>query len=454
MKKKVLATLLATAMTVGCLTGCGGGAAESPAAEAPAAEAPAAEEPAAEAPAADDAPAVEAPATAEEGTDPVANLIAATTGTVTLKVWASEEDQDLTTKLLDDFKAAYPDVTFDITLGAESESTAKDTVLTDVEAAADVYAFADDQINDLVNAGALQEVVANYTFDVVNENVTGAVEAAAVDGKVYAYPMTADNGYFMFYDSSVFSESDVQSLEKMIEVADAAGKKIAMDISNGWYIYAFFQGAGLELKLNDDGLTNTCTWNGPGGTDVAQAILDLTASNVLVDMSDEDMATQIAEGNVVACVNGTWRAETAAEAWGDNYAATKLPTFKAGGKDCQMSSYSGYKLVGVNPHSANIGWAMLLAEYLTNEAAQTARFEARGLGPSNINAASSDAVQANPAIAALAEQAAYATPQRVGGNFWSPAETLGQILASGNPDGTDLQELLDTTVEGITAPVE
>lgn len=454
MKKKVLATLLATAMTVGCLTGCGGGAAESPAAEAPAAEAPAAEEPAAEAPAADDAPAVEAPATAEEGTDPVANLIAATTGTVTLKVWASEEDQDLTTKLLDDFKAAYPDVTFDITLGAESESTAKDTVLTDVEAAADVYAFADDQINDLVNAGALQEVVANYTFDVVNENATGAVEAAAVDGKVYAYPMTADNGYFMFYDSSVFSESDVQSLEKMIEVADAAGKKIAMDISNGWYIYAFFQGAGLELKLNDDGLTNTCTWNGPGGTDVAQAILDLTASNVLVDMSDEDMATQIAEGNVVACVNGTWRAETAAEAWGDNYAATKLPTFKAGGKDCQMSSYSGYKLVGVNPHSANIGWAMLLAEYLTNEAAQTARFEARGLGPSNINAASSDAVQANPAIAALAEQAAYATPQRVGGNFWSPAETLGQILASGNPDGTDLQELLDTTVEGITAPVE
>ncbi len=454
MKKKVLATLLATAMTVGCLTGCGGGAAEQPAAEAPAAEAPAAEEPAAETPAAEEAPAVEAPATAEEGTDPVANLIAATTGTVTLKVWASEEDQDLTTKLLDEFKAAYPDVTFDITLGAESESTAKDTVLTDVEAAADVYAFADDQINDLVNAGALQEVVANYTIDVVNENVTGSVEAAAVNGKVYAYPMTADNGYFMFYDSSVFSESDVQSLEKMIEVADAAGKKIAMDISNGWYIYAFFQGAGLELKLNDDGLTNTCAWNAAGGTDVAQAILDLTASGVLVDMGDEDMATQIAEGNVVACVNGTWRAETAAEAWGDNYAATKLPTFKAGGKDYQMSSYSGYKLIGVNPHSANVGWAMLLAEFLTNEAAQTARFEARGLGPSNLNAAASDAVLANPAISALAAQAAYATPQRVGGNFWSPAETLGQILASGNSDGTDLQELLDTTVEGITAPVE
>lgn len=448
MKKKVLATLLATAMVAGCLAGCGGSNDTAATEEAPAADAATEEAAPAEDAAEEAAPAADAAA------DPVANLIAATTDTVTLTVWASEEDQDLTTQLLDEFKAAYPDVTFDITLGAESESTAKDTILTDVEAAADVYAFADDQINELVQAGALQEVVTSYTYDVATENAAGAVEAASVDGKLYAYPMTADNGYFMFYDSSVFTEDDVQSLEKMIEVAEAAGKKIAMDISNGWYIYSFFQGAGYELSLNDDGVTNTCTWNAAGATDVAQAIMDLTASGVLVDMGDEDMATQIAEGTIVACVNGTWRAETAAEAWGDSYAATKLPTFQVAGKECQMSSYSGYKLVGVNPHSANVGWSMLLAEYLTNEASQTARFEARGLGPANLAAASSDAVQANPAISALAAQAAYATPQRVGGNFWSPAETLGQILASGNPDGTDLQTLLDTTVEGITAPVE
>lgn len=168
MKKKVLATLLATAMVAGCLAGCGNdGAANTPAEEAPAAteETPAATE---EAPAAtEEAPAEDAAAT--DASDPIATLIANTTGTVTMTVWASEEDQDLTSKLLDEFKAAYPDVTFDITLGAESESTAKDTVLTDVEAAADVYAFADDQINELVQAGALQEVAAHYTYDVAAE---------------------------------------------------------------------------------------------------------------------------------------------------------------------------------------------------------------------------------------------------------------------------------------------
>ena len=363
-------------------------------------------------------------------------------------------DRALTTELLEKFKAQYPDVTFDIKLGSESESTAKDTILTDVEAAADVFAFADDQINELVAAGALQAVSATYTYDVAGENVAGAVEAATVNGTLYAYPMTADNGYFMFYDSSVFTEDDVQSLEKMIEVAGAAGKKIGMDISNGWYIYSFFQGAGYDLTLNDDGVTNSCAWNAEGATDVAQAIMDLCATGVLVDMGDEEMATAIAEGTVVAAVNGTWRAETASDAWGENYAAAKLPTFEVAGAAKQMSSYSGYKLIGVNPYSKNVGWSMLLAEFLTNADSQAARFEARGLGPANIEAGSSTAVQENPAIAALAAQAAYATPQRVGGNFWTPAETLGQILASGNPDGTDLQTLLDTTVEGITAPVQ
>lgn len=440
MKKKVLATLLSATMVAGMLAGCGSNEAAPETTETTETTEETTEEAA-------DVDVAQADASAVDA------LIAATTDTVSLTVWASEEDQDLTNELLDNFKNEYSDVTFDIQLGSESESTAKDTVLTDIEAAADVYAFADDQINDLVAAGALQPVSATYTYDVANENVAGSVEAASVDGTLYAYPMTADNGYFMFYNSEYFTEDDVQSLDAMIEVAKANDKKIAMDVSNGWYIYAFFKGAGLDAGLNEDGSTNYCEWDGEGGADVCQSILDLFATGAFVDMGDEDMATAIAEGTVIAGVNGTWRAETAQDAWGENYAAAKLPTFTLNGEQAQMSSYSGYKLLGVNPHSSNVGWAMLLAEYLTNEASQVARYEARGLGPANVTAASSDAVQSDPAIAALAAQAEFATPQRIGGNFWSPAETLGSILAGGNADGTDLQELLTTAVDGITAPV-
>lgn len=97
---------------------------------------------------------------------------------------------------------------------------------------------------------------------------------------------------------------------------------------------------------------------------------------------------------------------------------------------------------------------MLLAEYLTNYDAQVERFNQRELGPSNIKASESDEVQSNKAIAALASQAEFAAPQRVGNNYWSPVETLGKKLADGNPKGTDLQKLLDNAVAGITASVE
>lgn len=448
MKKKLLALVLSASM-LATLAGCGG-AAEAPA---PAAEAPVAEATEEAAPAEDAAEEVVEADVAVASDDAVGNLIAATEGTVTLTVWASELQQDFTQGLIDEFTAQYPDIDFNITLGAQSESECKDTVLADVEAAADVYTFADDQINDLVNAGALQQVAASYTYDVAGENLAGAVNAAIVDGKLYAYPMTASNGYFMFYSKEYFSEDQVADLDTMMQVAADAGKKVSMDVANGWYLYSFFKGAGLDVALNDDG-TNICDWNAAGGTDVAQGILDVCANPGFVSAKDEEFQTGIAEGTIIAGVSGTWDAEAAAAAWGDNYAAVKLPTYTVAGNQVQMSSYSGYKLIGVNPHSKFVGWAMLLSEYLTNETSQVARFNTTQEGPANAKAAQADAVLANPAIAALAAQAEFATPQRVGGNFWTPAETLGNIFASGNPDGTDLQTLLDTAVDGITAPVE
>lgn len=95
----------------------------------------------------------------------------------------------------------------------------------------------------------------------------------------------------------------------------------------------------------------------------------------------------------------------------------------------------------------------MLADFITNEDNQIKRFNDRKLGPSNINANSTEAVQSAPAIAALAEQSSYATLQRVGANYWSSAASLGEILASGDTQGKTTQQLMDDAVAGITAPV-
>ena len=154
---------------------------------------------------------------------------------------------------------------------------------------------------------------------------------------------------------------------------------------------------------------------------------------------------------MIAGINGTWQAQAAEKTWGENYGAAKLPTFTCAGKQVQMRSFAGYKLIGINAYSKNKEFALLLGRYLTNYENQVKRFEERGLGPSNVQAAESDQVKANPAINALNEQAPYADAQRIGDRYWDPAQTLGTILIDGNSEGTPLQTLLDTTVEEIVA---
>lgn len=377
---------------------------------------------------------------------------------VTLTIWVGDNnDIAWINGVIDAYKAAHPDNNYAFDVNIVSESDCKSTVLADPEAAADVFTFADDQFNDLHAAGALQEVLLNA--DAVIAANGGAdstvVQAASKDGALYAYPATASNGYFMFYNKEYFTEEDVQSLDKMMEVAAAAGKKVGFPMADAWYLYSFFQGAGLEMHINEDGITNSCNWNATDtpitGVQVAQAILDICANPGFTDANSDPFVAGVKDGSIIAGVSGTWNANVAAETWGDNYAACKLPTYTVNGEQVQMGSFAGFKLVGVNPFSENVGEAMMFAEFMTNYDNQLSRFAARSEGPSNVEAAASEEVMSNPAIAALAAQAAYADVQRVADNYWSNAESLGKILVNGNPDGTDLQTLLDNAVTGITA---
>lgn len=442
MKKKVLSALLCASMVATMVAGCGS---SNEAADNGDVAAPATEE-AGGADAAD--------ATVSE--DAVANLIAATEGTVEIDLWCSELEsyQTVMASLVEEFKAQYPDVDFNITIGSCSEADTKDRVLEDVEAAADVFVFADDQLQELVNAGALQAVETTFTYDVATANSASTVEAASIDGTLYAYPLTASNGYFLFYDSSVFSEEDVASWDGILAKAEEAGVKVGMDVGNAWYLYGFFAGAGLELSMNED-QSNTCNWNAtdttPTGVEVAEAISTICANSSFVSCSNTDATASAANGEMKAFVDGTWDSSAFQDAFGEGFAATKLPTFTCAGEQVQMGSYAGYKFVGVNSYSDQIGWSMILAEYITNETSQAAIGAATGEGPANVVAASSEEILAQPALAALAAQAEYADLQRVGGAYWDPAASLGQNLVEGS--SSDVQALLDEAVEGITQPV-
>lgn len=377
--------------------------------------------------------------------DAIKNLIANTDGKVTLNVWCSEMEAYQTTvkNLVDQFTQEYSDVDFDIKVGAVSESDARSRVLEDVEAAADVFVFADDQIADLVSAGALQEVAATYTYNPGETNSEATVKAASVDGKLYAYPLTASNGYFLYYNSEYLTEEDCASWDTLLAKAKEKGKKVGMEIANGWYLYGFFGGAGCELTKNDDG-SNTCTWNDDNGVKTADAIKEIAKNDAFVSVGNDDAMAMLPDGDLIAYVSGTWNVNTFQDVYKDGYAACKLPTFNMGGTQTQMSSYAGYKFVGVNSYSKFTGWSMLLAEFLTSESSQKAIADATGEGPANIKAAETIT---SPALEALVAQSEFAHQQIVGDKFWDPAAALGASLVEGKGDS---KKLLDEAVAGIT----
>lgn len=378
---------------------------------------------------------------------------------IPLRVWVGDNaDVAWMEQVVRDFTAAHPDRSYDIRIGVQNEGDVAKVILSDVQGAADVFTFADDQMNSLLIAGALLPIEEGADA-VRSEHLAAAVEAATgPDGRLYAYPATADNGYFLFYNSACITPGDAASLESILDRAAENGRKFAFPMANAWYLYSFFRGAGLELSLSEDGVTNRCTWNAVqeplSGTDVLARLLEIAAHPGFVEADSDAFVAGLKDGSIVAGVSGTWNAAVAAQVWGDSYAAAKLPTYRAGDETVQMASFSGFKLVGVNAYSEYAGDAMDLAAFMTGYAAQLDRFSLRRQGPSNLAALSSPEVQAEPAIAALNAQSPFADVQRIGSKYWDAAAALGKIIINGNPEKTPLQTLLDQCVAGVTAPAD
>jgi len=361
-----------------------------------------------------------------------------------LKVWVPEAVVDFTAQQVDAFKAANPEYA-DMTVNIEpvGEGDAAGKVITDVDAAADIFNFAQDQLARLVAAGAL-EVVEEGNAEVVKaENDAGSVGAATMGDTLYAYPLTSDNGYFMYYDKSVVT--DPTNLEAILADCEKAGKSFYMEINSGWYQTAFFFGAGCTLTYDsdDDGNLIACNadYASENGLKALKSMIKLAQSPAFQNGSSISNAT-----NVGAIVDGTWDSEAAKDLFGENYAAAKLPTVDG----YQLSGFGGFKLLGVKPQEDEDKLAACdaLAAWLASGDVQLARFEAVGWGPSNLAAQQSEAVKSNEALSALGEQLAFTIPQgQYPGDYWSLATGLGDRIIGKEFDDADDDTLMGVLTE-------
>lgn len=427
MKKKVLALIMATAM-VFTLAGCGDKDTTTTTPETTPVEESSAEE---------ESDSAEAPA---EVTD------------VTLKVWAPENQIQSGTmdSMCKSFQELHPEWNITFTVEAQGEDTAKDEILKDVAAAADVYFFANDQLQELVNAGAISKLGGSTEEMVKTTMPESVVDTVLVDGSVYAIPFT-HNTFFMFYDKTLLSEDDVKTMEGIMakETADNV-YNFSFDSAGGWKLASWYYGAGNTI-YGADGLDFAagCDWNNEKGLVVTNYLIDLIGNPKCAFQDDISVSELVGDHRLGAWWDGSWNYQLYKDALGDDLGLATIPTFNPDGTDYQLKGFYGSKCIGVNAQAANPEVAVAFAAYLGGEEMQIQRFEETGQVPTNIVAGESEAVQSDEVAAVIVKEAADAsimqpTSAEFSSRFWSNVAGFATEIRSGDFNKENAQEKLDT----------
>ena len=362
-------------------------------------------------------------------------------GEYEIKVWVADAIVDLTTAQIDRYNETNTDgIKFKYTIEKMGEGDAASNMVQDVEAGADIYCFAQDQLSRLLTAKALAKlgtkaaeyVSANYDSD--------SVASVTVDDIMYAYPLTADNGYFMYYDKSVIPDDHVDSLEQLIADCEAAGKYFSFDLKNVWYSAGFFFGTGcvsswvMDAEGNAKGVVDD--FNSDKG------LIALKGMKKLLDSNAWNSSSEVSsfESNSAIVVSGTWGSATAQKILGDNLGVADLPSYEVDGESYHVGSFFGFKLMGIKPQEDPAKNAALnkLAQYLTGKECSLERHASNGWGPANLEAQADESVKNDPILAAVYEQKAYGAVQSaISGAWWN----IGNVIAEEAKDATDEEGL-------------
>jgi arabinogalactan oligomer/maltooligosaccharide transport system substrate-binding protein len=370
---------------------------------------------------------------------------------VTLKVWAPEEEQEILVQMCDAFAEAHPEYNITYEYGIMGVDDVIDALKKDAEVASDVFLYPSGGIAELVEAGLIYPLTLNLD-QIKAAHGAGAIKSCTLSDLLYGIPVTP-NSWFMYYNSSMYTEDEVKSLETMMAKDLGEGiSNFSCDVDNSWYMSAFFYAAGGTLfGANGDDPTN-CSWNDATGYNVGKYLIDLINNPKYIEDADGLAGSLMAEGKLAALCSGTWSAETLKTALGDNYAAVKLPTISLNGTDLQLSNFADFKAFGVNALTKFPKPAMELAEWLGGEECQLIRFEKNNTPPTIVSLIENPTVAASKEVAALSSQTNYSTPNPSTSklnDYWTPAAAFGAGIVNGDITEANLQESLDAMVEGF-----
>ncbi|MCD8143611.1 MAG: extracellular solute-binding protein [Clostridiales bacterium] len=365
------------------------------------------------------------------------------TESVRLMVWSPSEDQSEDSgawlqTCCENFAALHPEWDITFVYGVADEATAADSVAQDPEASADVFMYANDNITTLTDAQAIAKFGGIYEEEIRATTSEALLDSVTLDGYLYGVPYTS-NTWFLYYDTSVFTEEDVQSLDAMLEKG-----VVSFPFTNSWYLPAFYIGNGCTLFGDGTQEELGVDFGGENAVEVTNYLVDLLANpNFVVDADGSGIAG-LRDGSISAMFSGSWDYESVKEILGDNLGAAALPTYELNGETKQMYAYAGSKAIGVNAHSEYMVAAVELAIYLGSAECQLLHYQLRSVIPCNTDLLEQEDIQNDPVVIAQNNTFDYTSILQpfvsAMGNCWTPVENMGKSIRNGTTTHDNAEE--------------
>lgn len=374
-------------------------------------------------------------------------------GTYDIKIWVDEKIEALTRSQIGSFEMAYGGkYTINANIEPMSEGAAATSMLQDVQSGADIFCFAQDQLARLKVAGAVSKITGSLKSFLQDTNSEDSIKAGSINDSLYSFPVTSDNGYFLYYNKSVVNEDQAKNMTTLLSALKGKGRTLNFEgRSNGWYAASYFLGTGCRSEWEIDDKTGkfksyTDTFNSEEGVIAAKGLREIADASVVAKSATWS-------NKAGAIITGIWEYAALEEEWGDDLACAEMPYFTVDGKDYHLSSYDGYKLMGVKPQvdSKKASVCRKLAQFLTNRSSQLERFTSAKWGPTNKVVAERDDVKEQPGLAALAAQHEFATQQGQCPGAWFVALQATATLIETNTDESTIRSLLQTYEDGLDA---
>ena len=373
---------------------------------------------------------------------------------IKLVLWGSENDNAFLKEISAEWATAYAtanedvkSVTVDVQI--KGEDAAGVDAQNDMEAAADVFGIANDQLSGLSAANAIYKMPASMV-DEIRSIVGGAVETTLCNGEYYGFPYAPNTAEVMFYNKEFISDEEAADLNKVLEKDCGSTINLACDIDNAWNSMTWFATAGCELFTGGD--KNSNTLNSAEATQMLTWLKEQIDAKKIVDIDGDGTVCgpMLKDKTCAAMFYGAWNKDPIKEALGDNYGVRELPTLNG----THLKCFGGSKLLVLNALTKEPEASLDLAKYIISEDAQLKRFKAVGQTPTASNLANNDEIKADPAVAAEVAQGAYVInndPLNNDSKYWDLEKAVLTDLMNGKLAADGIQAALDEMVAGMKA---